>query len=151
MNCKLLALNGINLRLELAILGLAMSSHVLAQDAATEQKLLGSWLVSGSPFQETLTFKGSNELLITTVQTKRVGKPIEPITHTSEAVYKFGAAACTVGQESGNLFLARQSDRCCFKIYQIGLTFVFDQIRSGSALSLGSDICQSKTLRRAAK
>ena len=138
-------------RIVIAILGSALASHVAAQDAITEAKLLGSWLVVGSRFQETLTFKGNNELAISTVQTKRDGKPIAPIAHTSDAAYKFGPSACNVGQETGNLFLAKQTDRCCFKVYQIGPTLVFDEVRASSTMTFPYSICEGKTLRNAPK
>ncbi len=135
----------------IAILGSALASHVAAQDAIAEAKLLGSWVVVGSPFQETLTFKGNNELAISTIQTKRDGKPIAPITHTSDAAYKFGSGECKVGQEAGNLFLAKQSDRCCFKIYHIGPTLVFDEVRASSKIPFPHSMCEGKTLRKVPK
>lgn len=132
-----------------AIITVAMPACVAAQDALNEQALLGSWQVSGDQFQQVLTFKGNNELVMASIQSKRDGKPIVPITHLSDAAYKFGNAACNVGQESGNLFIARQSERCCFKAYKIGSTLVFDEVQTGTLTLL--TLCRSKTLRKAPK
>lgn len=138
----------------IGIIGLVLGSEAMAQNEITEQKLLGSWLVvSHSLLQETLTltFKDENELLISTVQSKRNGKPITPITNTSNAAYKFGSGACSVEQEIGNLFLAKGSTRCCFNIYQIGPTLVFDEVRVGSQYLPPGSMCEGKTLRKVSR
>ncbi len=150
MNPTLCPISALDRRyLAAAILITAGPTCNAAQDAITDQVLLGSWQISGSQSQEVLSFKGNNELVISSIQSKRDGKPIMPITYLSDAAYRFGNGACTVGQEAGNLFIARQSERCCFKTYQIGPTLVFDEIQTGTPTLL--TLCKSKTLRKVPK
>lgn len=91
-------------------------------------------------------FKGNHELQVSSVQTKKDGKPINPITNIRDGAYTFGAGACSIGQAQGNLFMAQQSLRCCYKIYKMGATLVFDNIDPSPSL-----ICENKTLRKSAK
>jgi hypothetical protein len=123
---------------------LFVTSVAHAQESLTEPQLLGAWQVMGSKFEETYIFKGNHELQVSSVQTKKDGKPITPITYIREGAYTFGSGACSLGQTQGNLFMAQQSMRCCYKIYKMGATLVFDNISPSPSTFLS---CENKTLR----
>lgn len=125
------------------LLNVVIISNSMAQEPLTEPQLLGGWQVSDSRLDETYIFKGNHEFQISNVQAQKDGKPITPKTTTRDGAYTFGANACSIGQSQGNLFIAHQSLRCCYKIYKMGPTLIFDNVDTGPV-----KICENKTLRK---
>ena len=122
-------------------------------------KVRGTWKASdvGSYF---ITFAPDGELLFQAVSKKKpdadaVGKaakksatPPEPAPslYTRRGAYSFKQSACTVGQQSGNLMVALDSERCCFSVYRLGKTVVMDNFSAGG---IGANyFCRSRTLRK---
>lgn len=123
-----------------------------AQERLSESSLLGEWqtIGSGSILYQYYIFKSNGELELKSIQTKRNdGKSIPPITHKWEGAYVYGQNACKVGDQTGELYVAKEAERCCFHVNTIGKTLVLDQIKP----DLGSwrGLCESKTMRRTVK
>lgn len=120
-----------------------------AQERPLEASLLGEWqtLGSGTFLYQYYIFRKNGELELKSIQTKRNdGKQIPPITHKWEGAYIYGQNACKLGDQSGELYIAKESERCCFHVNMIGRTLVLDQMKT----DLGSwrGLCESKTLRK---
>ncbi len=126
--------------------GLVAAAGSNAQEAINEAALRGTWLVSGSSIKESLTFLPDGELTTTHTQTKKDGKEIPPLVRTGEGAYKLAPSICSVGQKTGNLWLVKESQRCCFVAYTIGKTLVLDEVQRNNSFPLS--LCQSKTLKR---
>jgi len=118
-----------------------------AQEPITQAGLRGTWAVSGSKFEETLEFAGDGELQVATISRFKDGKPSSPIARRSQGAYSLGTNACRLGQEEGNLYIAKERDRCCFLAYMMGRTLVLDRIAAGNAIFIPS-LCESKTMTR---
>ena len=127
------------------ILATAFASHAQLQPL-TEAALTGTWQVSGSKFKETLTFSGKNDFVYSYVQRKKDGKDIPPTAQKSEGAYKLTTGACSAGQAQGNLWMVKESNRCCFSAYTMGTTLVLDEVRGSSVFTM--PLCESKTLKR---
>lgn len=112
----------------------------------TEATLTGTWLVSGSKTKETLTFSGKNDFVYSFVRRKNDGKDIPPTAQKSKGAYKLTAGACSAGQAQGNLWMVKESNRCCFSAYTMGTTLVLDELRGSSVFTM--PLCESKTLKR---
>lgn len=126
--------------------GLLAAAGSNAQEAISEAALRGTWLVSGSSIKESLTFLPDGEFTTTHTQTKKDGKAIPPLVRTGEGAYKLAPSACSMGQKTGNLWLVKESQRCCFVAYTIGKMLVLDEIQGSSSFPFS--LCQSKTLKR---
>lgn len=129
----------------------SFGSSAYSQIDLLEQTILGEWQTadSGTFNYQYFVFKKDGELELRYVQTRRDGKPITPTHNKSTAVYIFGTSACKVGEKVGELYIAKDSERCCFETNTIGKTLILDQIKP----DLGSwrGLCESKTLRRTGK
>jgi len=122
-----------------------------AQERPPDASLLGEWqtLGSGTFLYQYYIFKKNGELELKSIQTKRNdGKQIPPITHKWEGAYIYGQNACKLGDQSGELYIAKESERCCFRVNMIGRTLVLDQMKTDMGSWRG--LCESKTLRRSA-
>lgn len=118
-----------------------------AQEPISETAMRGPWAVSGSAVRETWTFSSQGDLLHSYTMTKKDGKEVPPTRRDSEGAYKFAAHACSVGNEKGNLWIAKESYRCCFNGYFMGKTLVLDAIQ-GATPTFPRSLCASKTLKR---
>ncbi len=127
------------------ILSTAFASHAQLQPL-TEATLTGTWQVSGSKSNEALTFSGKNDFVYSYVQKKKDGKDIPPTTQKSDGAYRLIAGACSAGQAQGNLWMVKESNRCCFSAYTMGTTLVLDEVRGSSIYTM--PLCESKTLKR---
>ena len=116
-----------------------------SQEAATDVTLIGVWPISGSAAKEVLTFAANGEFTISYTITKKDGKEIPPRTNVSDGAYKLAVGACTIGAERGNLWMVKESDRCCFNAYLMGRTLVLDEVRGNSLFT--PHLCRSKTLK----
>ncbi len=119
-----------------------------AQEAVSDASLRGTWMVGGSRLDESFTFAPDGEFYYAYTQRKKDGKDIPPITVRSEGAYKVAAGACSAGSEKGNIWVVRNSDRCCFNAYVMSKTLVLDEVKGGGLAS--NLLCQSKTLKREA-
>lgn len=135
------------------------AASAFTQEPVTEQMLRGTWHASdiGTYF---ITFAPDGEMLFQAVSKKKAepeaagkaGKkgstaPAEPAPslYTRRGAYSFKQSACTVGQQSGNLMVALDSERCCFSVYRLGKTIVMDNFNTSA---LGGFFCRSRTLRK---
>lgn len=126
----------------------AAAQLVGAQEAVSDASLRGTWMVGGSKFDESFTFAADGEFYYAYTQRKKDGKDIPPTTVRSEGAYKAAAGACSVGSAQGNVWVVRNSDRCCFNAYMMSKTLVLDEVKGGGLV--GNLLCQSKTLKREA-
>lgn len=117
------------------------------QEAISDAALRGTWFVGGSEFREAFTFSGEGEFVHSYIVTKKGAKDIPTVEKEFEGAYKLASPACSVGAAKGNLWIVKDSDRCCFNAYLIGKTLVLDEIRGPVVLPPG-DLCNSKTLKR---
>lgn len=124
---------------------LSHANNSFAQDTTAGIPFNGSWQVSGSDLEETLTFDANGEFLVAHTFRKKDGKDTPPTTRIREGAYLYRAGACSAGDEKGNLWMVKEAERCCFKAYMLGKTLVLDQV-GGSSLGLG--LCTSKTMKR---
>ncbi len=129
----------------LCVLATAFASHA-QHPPLTEANLTGTWQVNGSKIKEMLTFSGKNDFVYSYVQRKKDGKDIPLTAQKSEGAYKLTAGACSAGQEQGNLWMVKESNRCCFSAYTMGTTLVLDEVRGSSSFTM--PLCESKTLKR---
>lgn len=117
-----------------------------AQEPLSETTLRGTWFVSGSAIKESVNFLPGNEFTTAHTQTMKDGKKIPPFVRTGEGAYKIAAGACSVGQEMGNLWMVKETQRCCFVAYRMGNMLVLDEIQGKNSFPLS--LCSSKTLKR---
>lgn len=116
-----------------------------AQEAVTDQTLKGTWLVDNSKFQESFSFSANNEFVYSYVTSKKDGKDIPPTVKKLQGAYTLSQSACSANQKQGNLWIVKDSDRCCFKAYAIGKALVLDDLNPSSLGGFG--VCSNKTLR----
>lgn len=115
-----------------------------AQELVTEPMLKGTWFITSSPIREAMTFAGDKEFVQSYVQSRKDGKEIPPVQKRSGGAYDLRPGACSVGQALGNLWVVKDSQRCCYNAYAMGKTLVLDEVK-GTSVFGG---CTSKTLRR---
>ena len=118
-----------------------------AQELVSDIVLKGDWSISGSKSQETIKFVGQSDFMYTYVLPKKDVRDKSTMKRESEGAYKLAVGACSAGSEKGNLWIVRQSDRCCFSAYMMGKTLVLDAI-SGPIVPRHDGLCSSKTLKR---
>ena len=113
--------------------------------------ILGEWQTSeGDSFNyHYYLFKDDGELEMRSIQTKQTSKSPGSKNDVATAVYVYGQKACKFGEISGELYIAKDSERCCFKVNTVGNTLVLDQIKRDPDTWRG--ICDNKTLRRTRK
>jgi hypothetical protein len=124
------------------------SPQTFGQQPVTDASLRGTWNVSGSKYSEVFSFLPNNGFTYGYVEKEKRGVSIPSLERVEDGAYSFKPDMCSGGDRKGNLWIAKQSDRCCFNAYFLGKTLVLDRIAEAPpAIGLRS-LCTSKTLQR---
>lgn len=130
--------------------GMTLGAAAMAQEMVTEGTLRGQWSIDGARNMDFIGFGPDGEFASGYVSKPKLPKDAvsaQPTVKSNSGAYKVGDKSCNAGSQTGNLFLAQSTQRCCFKAYMLGKTLVLDELRSGGTPSL-LPLCHSKTLTR---
>lgn len=107
-----------------------------------ENTLSGEWKVAGKESDARIIFYKGGDFAHTW---KAKGSPV--VSRRSGA-YATASDVCSSGSNKGNLWVAVESDRCCFRAYFLGTALILDHVGNEILFPEGLGLCQSKTLAR---
>ena len=126
------------------VLALLGATNSRGQDTSKPFSIVGTWNILGTKNPGRFNFGTDESFQHVTIFAPKPGAST-PATGNYEVsgAYKFKPAICSTKGEAGNLWIAAQSERCCFLAYQIGETLVLDVVGTSSIFG----VCTNKTLR----
>ena len=118
-----------------------------SQTAISLADLKGTWTTEKSERESmVIEFREDQRFSYTYAFQNPSKKSPKQLPTTKDGGYQLGAKACALGDQSGNLWLAAGSTRCCLNAYKLGSMLVLDAIRAAGEFPFG--LCMNRTMVR---